>query len=225
MTVAATGIRPCLYPRCNDGQGNARLTYDGICGPCQHRYARLLGWVVMDYVTLRATMPAPSFGKGERVSGNSREPGHPAEWASDTAAHIAGVLNEIEDGLRDHLDDPPAPHPGTSEARRVAHAYTYLQPRVPQLSTYPGAQDTARELTELHGRIRGALGQTRDRQHVAAPCPDCELLTLYRTVDRSTTDEITCENCHRTITAEHYGLYARIVLDEALEAAEQPLPA
>lgn len=224
-TVATAGIRPCCYPRCDDGTGNPHLTHLGICEPCQRRYGRVLDWLAMDYVTLRTQLPAPTGRGQEPVSGSSREPGHPAEWASDTAALIAAVLNDVEDGLREHLGDDPPPHPGSSEPGRVAHAHRYLSPRVDKLAEYPGAEATATELTALHGRIRGALGQTRHRQPVAAPCPDCDLLTLYRTVDRSTVDQIECEHCGRTITEQQYGLYARIVLDEALEAAERPCPA
>lgn len=223
MATTTATIAPCCYPRCDDGGGNARLTHDGICAPCQDRYGRLLGWLALDYVTLRVEMPAPTGKAAERVTA-STEPGHPAEWASDTAALIAYVLNEVEDGLREHQGDDPAPHPGTMEPRRVVHAIRYLQPRVDKLATYPGAQATARELVDLHGQVRGALGHARQRQHVAAPCPECDLLTLYRTVDRSTVDEITCEACGHRIAAEHYGLYARIVLDEAIAAAE-PAPA
>lgn len=218
--VTMGNIRPCVYPGCRDIEGNPRLTQNTICDPSRRHYRRLLDWIALDYITIRQTMPQPiTTGTNVRAS-NRREYGHPAEWASDALRRIADLLNDTEDDLRDYRHDDPAPHPGHSEPRRVAHAHHYLTNRMDDLCEYPGAEDKCVELYDIHGKMRAALGQTRPRWHLPTPCPQCELATLSRTIDLAGTDAITCENCGTVIPESHYEFYARIVLDEILDVAD-----
>ena len=217
--VSAGRVAPCVYPQCRDLAGDPRLTRDTICESCRRRYRRLLDWVVLDWVEVAATMPAPLSG-ARAVRAARREFGHPAEWASDTAADVADHLNWAEDGLRDHLGHDPAVHPRHAEARRVALAHHYLTSWFAELCTYPAAADTAVELCDVHGRVRGALGHTRPVWLLPTPCPQCDLLTLTRSVDRASGDRIDCGNCGNVIEGRHYGLYTRMVLAEMIGADE-----
>lgn len=205
-------IRPCTYPDCADRNGDPELTSEGMCPWCQKRFARLLGWLVMDWVHLSVVLPMPAArGAGERRT-TQKVYGHPAEWASDTAAEIAHTLNNWHDALADHLNTSPAPHPGITERERVRAAWDFLECRIPQLAAYEGGGDAAVEIRDLHGKVRSRLGLTRPRQLLPTPCPSCELRTLFRSID-AYNDSIECGNCHHIIREAHYPFYTRVVLD------------
>jgi ribosomal protein S27E len=206
-------LRPCVYPGCRDSDGNAHTTRDVICDRSRYHYRRLLDWIGWDYVTIRATMPKPvSRGARTRSSG-SKVYGHPAEWASDTLAEIANLLNGWEDTLREALGHDPAVHPGHVEHRRVALGLNYLTNWFDQLCTFEGAADAAAEFEQLHHGIRRALGHTGRSEFVKLPCPQCEMLSLFRTISAGR-DEIDCRSCGAVVTKAQYGLYTRILVDE-----------
>ncbi|MBF6133494.1 hypothetical protein IU501_10835 [Nocardia otitidiscaviarum] len=211
-------ISPCKYPRCADHNGDPELTGDGMCDRCQRRFARLLARLTVDWVNLHAHLPTPPARRQAVRIAPERVYGHPAEWASDTAARIAVVLNETHDALADHLGETPPPHPGVTEHRRVRAAWYYLECRVPELALYPGGGDIAAEWLELHNQIRARLGLTQPRQLLPTPCPACELRTLERTVSPYN-DSIECGACGHLIREEHYPFYARVVLDTILDDA------
>lgn len=209
------GISPCTFPNCRDMNGDPQLTSLGMCEPCQRRFARLIGWLVMDWVHLATELPTPARrGRQERETAQ-KVFGHPAEWASDTAAEIAGILNEHHEGLADELGDSPPPHPGTSEAVRVRAAWDYLECRVDRLAASSFGGDAAVDIKDLHGQVRSRMGLTKPRQLLPTPCPSCELRTLFRSVDVGA-DSIDCGNCGHTIREEHYPFYTRVVLDTLL---------
>jgi Zn ribbon nucleic-acid-binding protein len=185
-----------------------------MCHRCQKRFARLLGWVVMDWVQLYTNLPTPAHrGQQERRT-TQKVFGHPAEWASDTLADIAAVLNATHDGLAEHLGQSPAPT-SMSEAVRIRRAWEFLECRIPQLALYSGGQDAAIEIHDLHGSIRSRLGLTRPRQILPTPCPACELRgVLFRSIDVQH-DSIECGGCGHVIREEHYPFYTRMVLEEA----------
>ena len=210
------GISPCKYPGCRDSNGEPYLTSLGMCEPCQRRFARLLGWLVMDWVNITTEMPTPARRAREILADPTRVYGHPAEWASDTAAEIATVLNGTHDTLADLLGDTPPPHPGIAERLRVRSAWCYLECRIPQLAAADFGGDMAEEMKDLHGKIRSSLGLTRPRKLLPTPCPSCELRTLFRTLDAHC-DSIDCGNCGHVIREEHYPFYTRVVLDTLLE--------
>lgn len=211
----------CVYPNCSDQNGEPRLTNEGMCRPCQDRYRRLLRWLVLDWVNLHTNMPTPPRREDGEPRTTSKVYGHPAEWASDTAAEIADTLNWIHDDTADHLNQTPPPHPGTTEAGRIRKAWKYLDPRIPTLATYPAAEDTAAALNELHHKIRSILGYTRVRQTLPTPCANCELRTLQRTLDPYD-DRIICDHCGWTLRQEHYPFFTRIVLDSLIDADTEP---
>lgn len=208
-------ISPCTYPKCSDLNGDPRLTSLGMCEGCQRRFARLLGWLVMDWVNLSTLLPTPSAGKRTERRSTQRVYGHPAEWASDAAAEIAAVLNATHDALAEHLEQRPAPT-SPAELSRVRAAWDFLECRIPELASYSGGQDAAIEIHDLHGQIRSRLGLTRPRQILPTPCPACELRgVLFRSIDRYN-DSIECGACGHTIREEHYPFYTRLVLDTIL---------
>ena len=212
-------LRPCVYPGCSDSDGNARTTRDVICDRSRHHYRRLLDWIGWDYVTIRATMPAPVRRGARTRSSASKIYGHPAEWASDTLAEIAGKLNGWEDTLREALGHDPAVHPGHAEHRRVALALDYFDAWFEQLCMFDGAGDAAAEFEELHAGIRRGLGHTGRSEFVRLPCPHCDMLSLFRTISAGR-DEIDCRNCGATVTKAEYGLYTRALVDEAFAEKE-----
>ena len=219
-------IRPCAYPACQDHTGNPRLTDQTICTSCRRRYRRLLDDIVLDYVHLATTMPQPTIPEDQT---NIRTPktsfGHPREWASDQLRKIMNTLDGAEDGLRDHQHHTPPAPPGTArEAFIVNRSWTYLTAHFDALCTYPGAEATADNIHEIHSTIRRNLGLGQIHKRLPTPCPDCGLITLTRTLDRATTDQITCDNCHRIIREDHYGLYARMVLDTLLDTLAVTTP-
>lgn len=216
-------IHPCVYPNCRDHEGNPRLTTQTICDYSRNTYRRRLTELADDFITIATTMPQPISSDINTRRGKQGTPGHPRAWASDMLRTIAGTLDGIEDGLRDHLGHtPPAPLGTVREAHIVARAYTYLTAQFEQLCTYPGAEASASSVADLAGQIHRALGRNKEVRRLPTPCPECGLTTLVRTIDRNLVDSITCDNCGRTINEDHYGLYARMVLDDLIALADTP---
>jgi len=218
-------LNECAFPRCTAANGQPELVEDGVfCQPCKRRYRKMLDWLAMDYVALRE-LPPLARADDERLgkAARSKEFGHPAEWASDMMRKLAGMLNVIEDGLRDELGHQPAVHPQTAEAVMVRRAHSYLVPHFDQLCTYSAAPDTAEELSDLHRAIRHGLGQTKVVQRLPLRCPWCETAALVRDVG-----QIDCAACGKTVREELYGWLTGRILDQMLDDydaaqhAEQP---
>ncbi|WP_405137556.1 hypothetical protein [Nocardia sp. NBC_01388] len=211
-------IGPCTFPNCADHHGAPYLTSLGMCEPCQARFARTLGWLVMDWVGIHTALPMPARrGRQERRTAQ-KVFGHPAEWASDTAAEIGAVLNETHDSLAEYLGETPPPHPGITERLRVRAAWNYLECRIDKLALTDFGGDAATEMRDLHNQVRSRLGLTRPRQLLPTPCPVCELRTLFRSIDIGR-DYIECGGCGHVIGEEHYPFYTRMVLDTILDSA------
>lgn len=208
-------VTPCVYPNCRDIDGNPRLTFDLICPRCRRQYRRVLDWLLLDFVWLKANLPAPFHDSDSRPyqSPKAKSFGHPAEWASMACTEIASALNWAEDGLRDHLKHSPGIRPNARESIVVAHGHKYLTAQFEALCTYPAAADTAVELADLHGKIRSQRGLTRRLQLLPTPCPVCDVAALVRDVG-----QIGCENCGKIIDEMHYDWFAGYVVDQILDA-------
>lgn len=206
-----SAVTSCPYPGCRDGDGNPRLTQDVFCGPCQRRLHRLLLWLMLDYVTLRSQMPAPVSNNPVRAS-NSREYGHPREWASDAAREITECLTWTEDAIRESLDLAPVDLRRAGEVLRVKTAFEFLSQRFNALLDYADVAEVAAELEDLHRKLRSRLGMTRFVQLLPVPCPFCETQALLRSVG-----EITCGDCGRVIREEHYDWLTGYLLDRMIE--------
>lgn len=216
-----SGVRPCVFPGCRDAEGNARLTQATICGGCRSRYRKVLGWLALDYTEL-LSLPQPAadpFAEHKRRQLH-QEFGHPAEWASDTLAAIAAWFNTAEHDLRCAKGEEPAVHPGHRELRRVVLGWNYLSVRFDDFCELEDAGRHADHAVTLHQKIRRSLGHTRIHYHITAPCPRCNMLTLFRTVDRSSADTIHCRNCDHRVSEDHFAFYVRVLLDRLVPAEE-----
>lgn len=208
---------PCVYPKCGngldaEGKPTARLTTEGMCRNCQRQYRKVLGWVVQDWVFLHDSQPAPARRHDTNRQSSAKVYGHPAEWASDMAAKIAGSLNDTHDDLAEVLRASPAPHKGTHEAGRVRAAWDFLECRIDRLARMPGAGDIAKHLVDMHGHVRSVIGLNAQRYALAMPCPNCQLRTLYRQVDRHR-DSIECGNCGRLYDEDQYKFLSKLVVE------------
>lgn len=210
-------IAPCAHPRCDDGHGEPRLTGFGMCEPCRNRLRKSLAWLVMDWVHLSQDLPSPVIVSIGDQRTTQKVYGHPSEWASDTAAEIASVLNEVHDGLADHLGETPPPHPGVAEVVKVRAAWTYLECRIPQLADSPAGADTVIEFADLHLQVRKALGHHQPRHALPIPCPQCDLKTVYRTSGAGV-EQIMCEACGWSTGGGNYAHYTHALLDAILDA-------
>lgn len=207
-------MRPCAYPGCADLDGEPRLTDQAICEPSRRHYRRVLDWLLEDYVTLHRELGQITANNGDRVT-MSREYGHPGEMISDLKRRIAGAMSDTHDALADHLGHTPPPEPnGHRESSCVAVAHRYLSAHFDDLCTFPGAEDAATELHELHGSMRAALGANRRHEHLPTPCPGCDLLTLTRAVTLDGAEQIECAACGTEIPEQYYTLYLRALVAE-----------
>jgi hypothetical protein len=216
-------LRPCVYPGCRDTDGDPRITRDVICETSRPHFRRLLTeWLPLDYVTVRATMPTPAGGSGgpKIRTSSTRSYGHPAEWASDTLAAIAGRLYDAEVAMRVQLTHPAAVDRRHSEAGRVRLAIRYLDRWFEALCVSDIAGDTAAGLLDVHHLVGRALGRGRQSVHLPVPCPHCDWLTLFRTFSGFGQDTIDCRACKETLTDAHYQAYSRSLADEAIRDDE-----
>lgn len=204
-------ISPCAYPGCRDENGDPRLTRETFCPTCQRRFYRVLGWLMLDYVTLRTQMPMP-VQAGESVRSGSREYGHPREWASDSARSISDCLTATEDAIRESRLLPSVSGRRSGELVRTKSAFEFLNRHFPDVLAYQDADHVAAELEDLHRLMRSRLGQTRFVQRLPIHCPFCEVWGVVRSVG-----EITCGACGRIIREEHYGWLTGYVLDRLIE--------
>lgn len=84
---------------------------------------------------------------------------------------------------------------------------------------HPAIDVFATEIGKLRGAMRATLGQTDERpEHMAAPCPGCDMLTLVR---KPGADRIECANqdCRRVLRDSEYGQWARMVIASERKAA------
>jgi hypothetical protein len=202
-------ISPCVFPRCQDENGDPKLTDGTICQACRKHYRRLLGWLLEDYVHVHLTMGHLDSVTGEKITA-TRTYGHPAEYASDLLARIAGTAFDWEDGLRDYLKHTPA-RPQKRQPRLMSDAIGYAIAQFDTLCVYPAARDTASEAKELHGLCRSFLGFTGPIVHLDVPCPDCGLRTVTRKVGMDRSDVICCSNCGRSVNETEYGWWVKVV--------------
>ena len=76
---------------------------------------------------------------------------------------------------------------------------------------HPAIDEAAAELRTMTGELRAVLGRSELRHRLPAPCPDCDMLTLYRD-DGS--DYVECGSCHRLWTEDEYAWLVRTAAEE-----------
>lgn len=206
-------IGPCVFPGCRGEDGNPVLTALGICPDCQPKLHRLLTDVVLDYVNLKRNMPKPvPKSRNGRGAASRAGYGHPAEWASDTAAEIKETLFWFADELADFLLTPPPAMLGGDEAAAVNACYRFLLNNFDFLARHDMAGHVAAELLELHKAVREGMGHTRMGERLPAPCPRCDVAALIRRpparprrgMPAQDPPPIRCANCGHEIELSRY---------------------
>lgn len=207
-------IGPCAYPRCNDGTGNPVLTSLGICDDDRARLRTALYRLADDYATLRLGLPAPVV-RGVRVRTSTRQEfGHPAEWASQEARSIALLVNDIEDGIREHAGQDPASHPGIYQDRLAQQGFAFLHLHFELLCTYPKAAEAAAAIVDKHRTIRAGLGYTRQADKLPTPCPRCNTVGLVSLGGNRAVIE--CQACGHRVRPEHYEYLTKVAAESAV---------
>lgn len=216
--------RPCIHPKCRDMDGNPWITTQVMCPGCRRRYLADLHALALDWIILNATLPARSrVVTGQRTRTGTRTFGHPAEWASDMCALIAQTFAWVEESVRHYTDGGPPPRRDRivmSEATLIRRALPYLVNRLDRLVTFRDAEQAVIEITELHRQIRAGRGYVRIRRALPVPCPRCELVALGWEPGEGA-EYITCGNCGHRIPQVEWGWFARVVLDEAIDAYDR----
>lgn len=133
--------------------------------------------LALDWLMLHTRMPKPVATSIRRS--RTLEYGHPAEWASDQAAHITDILASWHELVADHRNETPPPPATSCERIRVVRAWRYLEPRIEQLCTLVDAEDL-KELAEIHQRIRTVL-KLDDEHELWLPieCGRCQHKTVF----------------------------------------------
>jgi Zn ribbon nucleic-acid-binding protein len=160
------------------------------------------------YVRLHLGL-APTDGPTEKVSG-TKSPAPPLRLAMLAAgASYAGVLSLWVAMLRaaGDLAEPPRGH--TREGWTVGHSVDLLVPRVDRACLV--SPQSALDLSGTALVARRLLKLTRLFHRLAAPCPDCDLLALYREDGAA---YVRCSACGAEWAEELYQSLARVIAAE-----------
>lgn len=199
-----------------------------VCQPCRQRVEDQLA----EIADLAAQLPdhlEPGQSNGQRVSG-SREAPVPLDLdvldltndARHTSATPAArqhpedqighdsIASRLDSWVLDWIDtlrlneSPPQP-----TVRRLTQ---WLTDRLDKAcNEHPAIDDFADEMRRLRTTLRGATGQLEPQpEHIAAPCPACDLITLIR---RQGEDTVECGNpdCRRVLTLTEYHRWIGLV--------------
>jgi hypothetical protein len=218
---------PCVFPGCRGDDGQPVMTSIVICPDCNPKFHRLLTDVVMDYVNLKHNLPKPApKSKAGRGSPSRAGYGHPAEWASDTAAEIKEVLFWHAEELAAHLAAPPPMMLGGDEAAVVRVSHQYLINNFDFLARHPMAEHAAGELNDIHRAVRDGMGHTRMGERLPAPCPSCDVAALVRHAPQrprrgappQKPPPIRCASCGHELSAALYDVLASYRVEDIAAA-------
>ncbi|MFE5868798.1 hypothetical protein ACFQ6V_09110 [Streptomyces roseifaciens] len=156
---------------------------------------------------------APQLGTIGRSTAEPPWPGQPSRLLTD---YIVGGLLDLEDDIR-HLRRLNPRHPGTREGAAVTGAVRFLATHLDwALTQHPAAAEThsrlsgnpAAQIATWHAAATYFTRRDPGTRKYAAPCPRCDLLSLYRT---DGDDYIECRNgvCGLLLTPAEYELSAR----------------
>jgi len=129
-------------------------------------------------------------------------------WWEDQTGHIS-VAQELDLLVREWADNRGERLP----APTVPVLAGWLTDRMGwACEHHHGVDHAAGQLAKLRGALRGVLGDVEPRpEHMGAPCPGCDLLTLIRQPGE---DKVECANddCRRVLTAEEYLRWSGLVI-------------
>lgn len=197
-----------------------------VCEGCRRRIDGHLNEIVDLYALLPAHLERGSSG-GEKVSGSREAPIPLALDVLDLSLPLRGgqVVHDPEPGYqvgvipvvwtldswaRDWqatlVPDQRLPVP------TVATLAGWLRDRLHlACGKHPAIDECAEELRETVATLRGVLGRADLRHRLPAPCPDCEMLTLYR---EDGAEYVECGSCHRLWSEDEYAWLVRIAVEE-----------
>ncbi|AVJ50737.1 hypothetical protein SEA_OGOPOGO_98 [Mycobacterium phage Ogopogo] len=147
--------------------------------------------LALDYVYIKTTLENPPKQHTARRTSTRIEYGHPAEWASDTAALIADIMTSWHELVAEDRNETP-PNTTTAETQRVVNAWKYLEPRMEHLCNLVTKEDL-KEVNDLHHTIRRTLRM--DRQPaiwLSIECPVCDHRAVFQDMQR---ERLNCGNC------------------------------
>lgn len=221
-------------------------TEDAPRRPTERELRQLFYWLSLDWVALHAMTPPVSTARPSnepRQSSSAREYGHPAEWVSDTCAHIATVLWQWHDAVAEQRNetrprplrrpmfvDPRglrlvqrrlvprtihAPQRTVSEQDAIVRAWRYLEPRMWNLValTVDEPEMFENEFT-LHRTIRSRMGLGRGQYTLPVPCPSDDCnLLTLQRITYGDRDYVECGACGYEISAAYYPLLVKMAID------------
>ena len=196
-----------------------------VCDGCRDRTRAHLRDVVELYALLPAHLERPAGG-GEKVSG-SREAPVPVQLdVLDLSLPLRGRA-AVHDPDHDQAGHTPVVWILDSWARdwqatlcpdhqlpatTVATLAGWLGDRLDlACDQHPAIDEFADEIRRTVAALRGVLGHTHLRHRLPAPCPDCDMLTLYRD---DGADWVECGSCHRLWSEDEYPWLVRTAAEE-----------
>jgi Zn ribbon nucleic-acid-binding protein len=160
------------------------------------------------YVRLHLAL-APSSITTEKVSG-TKSPAPPLRLGMlEVGSAYTRVLDDWVALVRAAGNLSPARRGGTREGWTIAHSVALLLPRLEQSCRV--SPQSALDLTATAIVARRVLKLTRLVHRLAAPCPDCDLLALYR---EDGTAYVRCSSCGAAWAEELYESLARVIANE-----------
>ncbi len=204
-------IVQCPLPRCAGPDGTATLTAEGICCYCRPRVQRDITHAANMYVRLHMGLEftGSSGALSDKVSG-TRVASPPLRLSMLVAGTTyARVLSEWASLVRVELSLSVPGRGHVREAHAVVRSADILSPRIDQACAI-----SPKSACDLHATAivaRRLLGLTRLVHRLAVPCPDCDLLALYREDGAA---YVRCSACGAAWSEELYQSLARVVAAE-----------
>ena len=203
-------ITPCPLPRCSGPDGNPTLTAEGICSYCRPRVARDLTNAPRMYVQLHLGLELTGSGAlSDKVSGTKTASPPLRIGMLDAGSAYARVLSHWTSLVRVELG-LSVPHTGRiRESWSVVRSADILTPRIDQACAI--SPQSACDLYATAIVARRLLGLTRLVHRLMVPCPDCDLLALYREDGAA---YVRCSACGAAWSEELYQSLSRVIAAE-----------
>ena len=198
-----------------------------VCDGCRKRLHNTLAEIVDLYALLPGAM-VPGSATGEKVSGTREAPLPLRVDPLDLSLPLRGggvvhdpdgdqtgmvpVVWTLDTWVRDWRDTLWPNH--RLPAPTVATLCGWLRNRLDDAcDQHPAIAEFAGDITRVHTDLRRVLGLLPLRHRLHAPCPQCDMLTLYRD---DGADYVECGSCGRVWSEDEY---ARLVIVIAGEVA------
>jgi hypothetical protein len=128
----------------------------------------------------------------------------------DILDEIPNIVADITNWVRLLLEEHPE---RLTTPTTLGAATRLLRTRLDWITRQQWVDELAADIDRVHGTLRRTANYTQGAVHVPAPCPKCDLTTLFRRVGDDGTASIQCRYCYHLIPARHYPSYARLIVD------------